>query len=150
MVRLARDVMSLIGGFVAQPRALKELWVLFCKAAVAGLFDDYEAKGAELRDRFDTLLDLMGRVLRLARELEKQGHAVGDPEALARAVEELAEVRKCYFGHWPLPLDELRAEVRNAEAETQLLHHPLSNEKLLALAEKHPPPQAWFDEPDEE
>jgi hypothetical protein len=133
-----------------QPRALKDLWYLFCKAAVAGLFDDYETKGAELRDHFRAVLDLMQRLLRLARHLDNQGQAVDDLEALARAIQDLAEMGKWYFAHWPLSLDELRTEVRNAEAEGLLAHHPLTNAKLLALAEKHLPPQAWYDETDVE
>jgi hypothetical protein len=92
----------------------------------------------------------MARVLRVARKLAKEGCAVGSLDALAQAIDDLAEMRKWYFVHWPLPLDELRAEVRNAEAEAKLARLSLSKDRLLTLADKHPPPQAWFDEGNEE
>ena len=47
-----------------------------------------------------------------------------------------------------MTLDELKTEVANLSLEKKVADYPLSNEQLLALAEKHKPPQEWFDEDD--
>jgi len=49
-----------------------------------------------------------------------------------------------------LNISEAEAYERERAAESEVLKKVLSNERLLKLAEKYPPPQAWFDQDEED
>jgi hypothetical protein len=146
--KLARRIESLAQGCLGLPNNLKKTWKDFCKNALGASFNSYKKQGCELRERFDAMLSIMKRLIKLARNLEEQGCRIPSAGLLAHAAEDLAEMRKWYFSHWPMTLDELKTEVANLSLEKKAADYPLSNEQLLALAEKHKPPQEWFNEDD--
>lgn len=126
-------------------RLLKDQWNGICReVATSGRLNELHAARGDLLAVFDQLIEFYkssAGLLDLKEQLSgRNGHARGSRDELTRETDGLIRLRDEIFSHWHTA-DDL--------AEILVEHFPLSSEQLKAYADRHPPPQSWYDETDD-
>jgi hypothetical protein len=114
------------------PEMMRDLWDWARAAERAGWVRDREEGGEVLRDQFENWLRLLQATQQAAAAYEGAGFPVSGAEELKGAADQLREILGELNEAWP------PQELRRTP--------PLSYEELSELADRFPPPPAWWEE----
>jgi hypothetical protein len=134
---LAADVDALVRFVLEGPDVARMVVESSTRAVREGMVDA-ESAWQSLIDFLDHATSIMTNFRNTAfhGKVQVHGDAVKALGCADDAIRQVKEIRQQAFDAWPT--DEA--------AEAAVARFPLSNKELLAIAEKHKPPQSWYEE----
>jgi hypothetical protein len=137
MQTFEREVRKAAGSLRGSAKEVLELWRSICRVVIAGDTGLVHAK----RERILEMLRARAEVLkRVCKAAQRTGKAIPD---LDRLLTDSATIERLH--------EKLTRRWQDAESLEYLVAEEIgpSGEQLKALAAKHPPTQAWFDQDDD-
>lgn len=134
---LVEDVRSAVQICLEFPEKLARLCRSMWDRTLAGHGSDTPAHEQQVRRLFATTLEAMAAIGEFGKTFREGGRPVERLEDLTEAIADIRRLRDEFFAEWP-PVD--------LNADREAAAYPLSGSELKAPAEKHRPPQDWYEQ----